>query len=97
MKTNELLLTPSKIFHRLEREFYFGGPQSYTYIILGRPGPTGKTTLCNMLKSKGYNAFEISESLTGDIDYMRNGNNYCIDHSNHTVVITLNAKIIKEK
>lgn len=37
--------------------------KEYAYIILGKPGPTGKTTLCGVLKIAGYNAFEITEDL----------------------------------
>ena len=38
----------------------------YTIIILGMPGPTGKTWLANKLNEKGWKAIEISEMLCID-------------------------------
>ena len=37
--------------------------KEYTYIIVGRPGPTGKSTMYRKLKDLGYSAVEISEEL----------------------------------
>lgn len=64
---------------------------SRTYIILGRPGPTGKTWLQRKLTDLGYNAIEISEgiALSGAIEYM-DDRNHIIETSSGTTVIILN-------
>ena len=69
------------------------GDRSWTYIILGKVGPTGKTHLCNMLCENGYNAFEISEEIWDLVKYNDNKNHYKIDYSKKQVVIILNKKL----
>lgn len=85
-------LTPSQIFHRLER-ILMGCEKDYTYIILGHPGPTGKTHLCDALKSRGYNAIEISEQVGNLVSYKDSKNHYEIDRINKTVTIVLNMRL----
>lgn len=62
----------------------------YSYIILGRPGPTGKTWLYNGLKLNGYKAFELSEDIIGLVDYRDDDNHYLIDDTKKQVIIILN-------
>lgn len=59
-----------------------------TIIILGRPGPTGKTWLCNKLKEHGFNAIEISEDIFEYVSY-NNDRNYISrkPYTNHIVII----------
>ena len=63
---------------------------TWTYIILGRSGPTGKTYMRNRLKENGYNAVELTESLYRVIGYIDEYNHYIVDEVNKTVTIVLN-------
>lgn len=83
--------TPDKILNDILRNLT--NPGEYTYIIMGKPGPTGKTWLCDQLKRYGYNACEITESVCWLIEYNDNGNHYLVKKQNHVVVIILNAPI----
>lgn len=71
------------------------GDRDWVYIITGRPGPTGKTFLCQKLKQNGYNAFEISEVAAGVLDYKDNKNHYKVDYVNKQLLIVLNKKRIE--
>ena len=54
-------LTPNDILQFIKNNHeYF---KDDTFIILGRPGPCGKTWLYNQLKNSGYNAIEPNEFL----------------------------------
>lgn len=64
--------------------------REYTYIILGRSGPTGKTWLCNELKVHGLNAVEISEDIFDLVHYKDDENHCTIDDFRKCVVIVLN-------
>lgn len=58
--------TPKELYKAIVTSFE---AHNYTYIIMGRSGPTGKSTLCNKLKEFGLQAFEISESVRGLVDF----------------------------
>lgn len=65
--------------------------KDYTIIITGRPGPTGKTTLCKLLVNAGLNAVEISELLYTNVVYLlENDNTMTIDDENKIVLVILN-------
>lgn len=65
--------------------------KDYTIIITGKPGPTGKTTLCKLLVNAGLNAVEISESLYTRVVYLLNSDNeVVVDEENKTVLVILN-------
>lgn len=70
--------------------------RSYIYIILGKPGPTGKTWLVDRLVSRGYNALEISGDLYLLVDYPTITNHVIVDHERKQVVIVLNQLLRKE-
>lgn len=73
--------------------------KDFTFIILGKPGPTGKTWLCNKLKKHGLNAIELTETLLDYIDYtghQSSMNDYYEDHDNKYVVIILNRPILSK-
>lgn len=54
-------ITPNDILQFIKNNHeYF---KDDTFIILGRPGPCGKTWLYNQLKNSGYNAIEPTEFL----------------------------------
>lgn len=68
----------------------------FTILITGRPGPTGKTWLCDRLKENGYNAVEITESLSvnkGVTCVYDTNNHYSIAMNEGVMVITLNSTL----
>jgi hypothetical protein len=62
--------------------------EPYTFIILGRCGPTGKTWLWRGLKSFGFNAFEPAEAICQCMNY-----DYC-DNYNHVIKNEIDRSII---
>lgn len=85
MKLNDP--TPSQILR-----YILASPEhadkTKTYVVLGRPGPTGKTWLCRGLKFYGYNVVEISEHVHDLVDYYGGSNHYRDD--DNVVVVVLN-------
>lgn len=68
----------------------------YTYVILGRSGPTGKTWLRNYLVEAGYNAVELSEDIIGLVEYKDDKNHFIVNRMQKMVLIVLNHSIRKE-
>lgn len=68
--------------------------KDYTYVIMGKSGPTGKTRMRERLSGQGLNAVELSECIFDVVTY-GDSNRYCIDHMQKTVVIILNQIIEK--
>jgi hypothetical protein len=68
-------------------------PEEYTYIIMGRVGPTGKTWLCNELRRNGHNAIEITNQIYDIVDYHDEHNYFRRDVVNKQVIIVLNKVI----
>ena len=66
----------------------------WKYIILGRPGPTGKTFLYNMLIRNGYDAVEISEDIFNLVDYKDNENHFEVNYRKKQVVIVMNEPVM---
>ena len=64
-----------------------------TYIILGAPGPTGKTWLKDRLTEAGYRAFEISEDIFDLVIYRNDKNHYISDYFSKVVTIVLNRPL----
>lgn len=89
-------LSPSRILRYFIENFFFRFEHEkhpYTFIILGRGGPTGKTWSCTGLKAHGFTAFEITESIAGLVDY-RDGKNHVIKNDvDKTIVIVLNEPL----
>ena len=69
--------------------------EKWIYIITGKPGPTGKTHLCEMLKLNGHNAIEISESINNLVDYNDDENHYHINFTEKQMTLVLNKRIYK--
>ena len=70
----------------------------WRYVILGRGGPTGKTTLYSALLDEGFDAIEISEDICDLVDYKDNENHYIVDYLYKRMIVVLNKPIaIKEK
>lgn len=79
----------------LKHILQFDSEKVRTYIILGKPGPTGKTWLQKKLEDLGYNAIEISEAmaLSDAIEYKDN-NNHIVELPSGTTVVILNKYIM---
>ena len=90
-KLNKGISTDRILKHILQ----FDSEKVGTYVILGKPGPTGKTWLQKKLEDLGYNAIEISEAmaLSDAIEY-KDGNNHVIELPSGTTVIILNKWIL---
>lgn len=84
-------LTPAKILEGISKLLL--NSNEYTYIVLGRVGPTGKTWLCDQLRKLGYSAFEISEDIWGLVSYIDDENYVRIDYNRKVCTIILNAPI----
>ena len=85
-------LRPDMFVYEISTERMKRFAQEYTYIILGEPGPTGKTRLTNELINRGFDAFEITADILGLVSYNDNKNHYMVDHYAEQVVIVLNDK-----
>lgn len=67
----------------------------YLYLILGKPGPTGKTWLTQKLKERGCQAAELSEELAPFLNADR-FNHVVVDDLEKQVVIILNRDLPKQ-
>lgn len=65
----------------------------YTYIVLGKPGPTGKSWVTAALKEAGLNAIEISEYVAGHITYDDCTNHLIEDADKNIITIILNRPL----
>ena len=81
----------------LERIIAKQDRDKYTYIILGKNGPTGKTWLWNQLKENGLNAIEVTEYLLGiiNIEHDNKYNYFITDDYYNIVIIVLNSPILR--
>lgn len=70
--------------------------KDWVYIITGRPGPTGKSTLCRKLREHGHNAVEISSELAPLVDYADDRNHYLTDWFGKKMVIVLNKRFDRD-
>lgn len=86
-------LTPPKILRYFIENSFFQfdhSKQPYTFIILGRGGPTGKTWLCTGLKKYGFTAFEVTESIFNLVEYTSCKNRVIKNDIDRTIVVVLN-------
>ena len=67
----------------------------YTYIILGKCGPTGKTWLYTQLRSRGFNVFEITEDVAsvGMTVEGSNSNQFIVNEQFKQITIILNRPL----
>lgn len=84
---------PSRILDKILKDPKGNGR---IYIILGRPGLTGKTWLANKLKERGYPVIELSERINSFVDYYDDENHVLYDLLDGEVVIILN-ELFKEE
>lgn len=90
-------LTPSRILTYFSTNRFFQTEHTkrpYTFFILGRPGPTGKTWLTNILKRDGFMAFELSDSVSNLVEYKDDQNHVIEDDRN--IIIVLNKSLYLE-
>lgn len=67
--------------------------ESWTYIITGRPGPTGKTYLWSLLKRNGYHAIEISEDIFSLVEYKDENDHVLINEAARYAIIIKNKPL----
>lgn len=60
------------------------------YIILGKPGCTGKTWLTDQLRERGYNSTEITEEVVGLVNFNDDKNHVIEDPYGRHMIIVLN-------
>ena len=83
------VLSPISMLHRIIN-MNLREADSYTYIICGRSGPTGKTWLCNGLKYHGFHAIELSEDLIGLVEYRDDKNHFIANERERSILSVLN-------
>lgn len=66
------------------------GDKSWTYIITGKTGPTGKTYIRDLLRRNGYNAVEISEDIFSLIEYKDDENHFLVNDGAKYAIIVRN-------
>ena len=83
-------MTPSRILRHILDDL--DNSKEYTYLIIGKYGPTGKTWLCDGLKRYDYRAFDLNDSAYISLigKYADNKNHYHIIPDQKLVIITLN-------
>jgi hypothetical protein len=86
-------LSVNDIIHHIINHDINGYYKTFNYIILGRSGPTGKTTLCKYLNDNGFNATEISESIYHLLDYRDDKNHFIEDIMHKQIIIILNRSV----
>lgn len=85
-------LSPVSILHRIIN-MNLRLADSYTYVICGTPGPTGKTWLSEALKHHGFNAIELSEDMVGHVSYRDARNHFIVNGKDNYVLIILNRPL----
>lgn len=66
------------------------GDRSWTYIVTGRPGPTGKTYTWDLLRRNGYHAIEISEDIFNLVEYKDDKNHFLVNDAAKYAIIVRN-------
>ena len=86
--------TPFEILRHFTGNGKFTG-SDYLFLILGKPGPTGKTYLAQELKKRDYRVAEVSEELAPFLNADR-FNHVIIDDLEKQVVVILNRDLPKQ-
>lgn len=69
--------------------------KNYRFIVMGKTGPTGKTWLTEQLRKIGCDAIELSEDISGYVEYKDSQNHYLIDPFKKITVIILNTPLFR--
>lgn len=88
-------MTPYEIFQQFTAGGLGGFREDYLFLVLGKPGPTGKTYLTQRLKEHGYQVAELSEELAPFLNADK-FNHVIIDDLEKQVVIILNRDLPKQ-
>lgn len=64
--------------------------KNYTYIVLGKGGPSGKSWITRSLRDNDLHAVEITENLLGFVEYKDDDNHMIWDDYHETCIIILN-------
>lgn len=66
--------------------------KDYTIVITGKPGPTGKTSLCKTFNNAGFKAIELTEMLDMNnlVDFKDDKNHVLVDDGQKVILIVLN-------
>lgn len=84
-------VTPTNILRIIREDVHaFDG---YIFIILGRPGPTGKSWLYNRLVDECLSVVEPNEHLCGLVKYTDDFNHIDVSQSKREITIVLNAPV----
>jgi hypothetical protein len=83
-------LSPSRILYEILKDECI---RDYTYVILGKSGPTGKTWLWDKLRNEGFGVIEISEDIYKLVDYTDDHNHCIVDNFRKTIIIILNKRL----
>lgn len=79
------------ILRYIRYETHRWNPTEMTYLVMGQPGPTGKSWLVNQLKEAGYRAIDVMNGAWEFIEPLEiNGNYMRVDEENKVVYISLN-------
>lgn len=72
--------------------------KDYTIVITGKPGPTGKTSLCKTFNNEGFKAIELTEILYLNdlVDFKDDKNHVLVDNGQKVILIVLNKFKIRE-
>ena len=82
---------PSDVLKYANRNKSLG--RTFTYVILGRTGPTGKSCLTEALKNDGHTAVEISPLINPFVDYeVLANNNFMVEYGD-TVAVFLSKPV----
>lgn len=85
---------PSDVLNYANRNKALG--RNFTYVILGRTGPTGKSCLTEALKNNGHAAVEISPLINPFVDYeVLANNNFMIEYGD-TVAVFLSKPVSRD-
>ena len=92
---HDVSMTPVEIFNRIiNNKLVIEG---YSFVILGKPGPTGKTSLYFKLLDHGFDVTEISEDIIGLIDFTDERNHIIVKERDKKIIIILNKPLERMK
>lgn len=93
---NEILRAINDGEFGTEKHRICSGYKSYTYIVCGKPGPTGKSWLYHSLFECGYKAVELSEDMASLVNYNDDKNHVIINGVDKFVLIILNKPLVRK-
>ena len=94
-RPSEIFKIITKMPKKFSNDKYF---KDYTIVITGKPGPTGKTSLCETFNNAGFKAIELTEMLDMNnlVDFKDDKNHVLVDEEQKVILIVLNKFKIRE-